>query len=131
MIMLQVWLGKKIFKAAIIKIKSSQRKINKKISKKSVFQDLNFIRSLYKVVDALGLSCITLLIYGPKIFQELFCFKSFKIRWFHVFNQNLVSNAFQSCLKCFKLKMMVVEPKTAQLVEGCKNLLSLPKRLFN
>ena len=76
MIMLQVWLGKKIVKAAIIKIKSSQREINKKkISKKSVFQDLNFIGSLCKVVDALGLSCITLLIYAPKSSKSNFFFK--------------------------------------------------------
>ena len=79
MIMLQVWLGKKIFKAAIIKIKSSQRKINKKISKKSVFQDLNFIRSLYKVVDALGLSCITLLIYAPKSSKSNFVLNPLKL----------------------------------------------------
>ena len=47
-------------------------------------------------------------------------------------------NVFQTCLKGFKLKNMVVEPKTTQLVErlaqsvdGCKNILSLPKRLFD
>ena len=55
MIIFQVWLGKKIFKLAITKTKSSQREINKKknISKRSVFQDLNFIGSLCKV-GALG-----------------------------------------------------------------------------
>ena len=52
-----------------------------------------------------------------KIIKELFCFKSFKIRWFHVFNYNLMSNDFQFCLRDFKLKMIVVEPKIAQLVE--------------
>ena len=68
MIIFQVWLGKKIFKLAITKTKSSQTKINKKKKnlKRSVFQDLNFIGSPYKVVGALGLSCITLLIYAPK-----------------------------------------------------------------
>ena len=34
--------------------------------KKSVFQDPNFIKSLCKVVGALGLSCISLFIYVPK-----------------------------------------------------------------
>ena len=67
MIIFQVWLGKKIFKLAITKTKSSQREINKKknISKRSVFQDLNFIGSLCKV-GALGFLCITFFIYSPK-----------------------------------------------------------------
>ena len=52
---------------------------------------------------------------------------------------------FQTCLKGFKLKKLVVEPKKAQLVEpdkepvdhqlnwskGAKNILSLPEWLFN
>ena len=127
MIIFQMWLGKTISKVAITKTKLNQREINKKkkTSKRSVFQDLSFIGSHCEVFGALGFSCITLLIYGPKIFQELFCFKSFKIRWFHVFNQNLVSNAFQSCLKGFKLKMMVVELKTAQPVESDEELIDL------
>ena len=47
-------------------------------------------------------------------------------------------NVFQTCLKGFKLKNMVVELKTtqlieglAQLVEGCKNIIFLPKRLLD
>ena len=57
----------KISKVFITKAKS-QSKINKnkKTSKKSVFQHLNFIRSLCKVVGVLGFSYITLLIYTPK-----------------------------------------------------------------
>ena len=36
-----------------------------------------------------------------------------------------MSNAFQSCLKGFKLKIMVVEPKTTQLVESDKEPVNL------
>ena len=49
-----------------------------------------------------------------------------------------MSNAFQICLKCFKLKKIVVKPKTTQLVEnfdqrveGYKNIISLPECLFD
>ena len=65
----------------ITKTKSSQREISKKkkTSKISIFQDLNFIGSLCKVVGALGLPCITLLIYAPKSFKSNFVSKSFKI----------------------------------------------------
>ena len=68
MIIFQVWLGKTISKVAITKTKLGQREINKKKKtlKRSIFQDLNFIGSLCKVVNVLGLSCITLLIYAPK-----------------------------------------------------------------
>ena len=31
-----------------------------------------------------------------------------------------MSNVFQTCLKGFKLKKLVVEPKMTQQVEGCK-----------
>ena len=50
------------------KDKSSQGEIMKKktTSKRSVFQDPSFIRSLCKVVGALGLSCILFFIYEPK-----------------------------------------------------------------
>ena len=33
-----------------------------------------------------------------------------------------MSNAFQICLKCFKLKKLVVEPKTVQPVEPDEEL---------
>ena len=36
-----------------------------------------------------------------------------------------MSNVFQTCLKGFKLKMMVVEPKTAQLVEPDEEMVDL------
>ena len=67
MIIFQVRLCKTISKVTITKTKSSQREVNKKknTSKRSIFQDLRFIGFLCKVVGALGLSCITLLIYVP------------------------------------------------------------------
>ena len=51
------------------KDKSSKGEIMKKktTSKKRVFQDQSFfLRSLCKVVGALGLSCISFFIYAPK-----------------------------------------------------------------
>ena len=56
------------FQSGNKKNKSSQGKIMKKktTSKKRVFQDQSFIRSLCKVVGALGLSCISFFIYAPK-----------------------------------------------------------------
>ena len=56
------------FQSGNDKDKSSQgESMKKKItSKRRVFQDQSFIRSLCKVVDALGLSCISFFIYAPK-----------------------------------------------------------------
>ena len=56
------------FKSSNHKDKSSQGEIIKKktTSKRSVFQDPSFIRSLCKVVGALGLSRISFFIYAPK-----------------------------------------------------------------
>ena len=53
-IIFQMWLDNKIFKVAITTIKLSQKEINKKKKtlKKSVFQDLSFIRFIYNVVGA-------------------------------------------------------------------------------
>ena len=50
------------------KDKSSKKEIinKKKTSKRSVFQDPSFIRSLCKVVGALGFSYITVFTYAPK-----------------------------------------------------------------
>ena len=36
-----------------------------------------------------------------------------------------MSNVFQTCLKGFKLKIMVVKPKTTQLVEPDEELVSV------
>ena len=68
--------------------------MKKKItSKRSVFQDPSFIRSLCKVVGALGFSCITLFTYAPKSSKIYFVFKYFK---------NWMISCFQlkPCVKC-------------------------------
>ena len=76
------------FQSGNHKDKSSQWEIIKKktTSKRSVFQDPSFIRSLCKVVGALGFSCITLFTYAPKSSKSYFVLNIFKIGWFHVFN---------------------------------------------
>ena len=80
MIIFQVWLCKMISRATIIKTKSSQREINKKKnSKRSVFQNLSFIRSLCKVVGALGFSCITFFTYAPKSSKSYFALNILKL----------------------------------------------------
>ena len=68
--------------------KSSQREImtKKTTSKRSVFQDPSFIRSLCKIVGALGFPCITFFTYATKSSKSYFVLNIFKIRWFHVFN---------------------------------------------
>ena len=59
---------KEDFQSGNHKDKSSQGEIIKKktTSKRRLFQDQSFIRSLCKVVSALGLSCISFFIYAPK-----------------------------------------------------------------
>ena len=63
------------------KDKSSQEEIMKKktTSKRSVFQDPSFIRSLCKVVGALGFSCITFFTFAPKSSKGYFVLNIFKI----------------------------------------------------
>ena len=91
MIIFQVWLGKKISKVVIIKTKSNQKKISKrkKTSKRSVFQDLNFMRYLCKVICTLAFSCITLFIYAPKSFKSYFVLNYFKLDDFMFLNKTL------------------------------------------
>ena len=69
------------FQSGNHKDKSSQREIIKKktTSKKSVFQDPNFIRYLCKVVGALGFSCITFFTYAPKSSKSYFVLNIFRI----------------------------------------------------
>ena len=64
------------FQSGNHKDKSSHGEIMKKktTSKRSVFQDPSFIRSLCKVVGALGLSCITFFTYAPKSSKSYFVF---------------------------------------------------------
>ena len=58
----------------------------KTTSKRSVFQDLSSIKSLYKVVGTLGFSCITFFTYAPKSSNSYFVLNILRIGWFHVFN---------------------------------------------
>ena len=76
------------FQSGNHKNKSSQWEIMKKktTSKRSVFQDPSFIRSLCKVVGALEFSCITFFTYAPKSFKSYFVLNILRIEWFHVFN---------------------------------------------
>ena len=75
------------FQSGNHKDKSSQWEIMKKktTSKKSVFQDPSFIRSLCKVVGALGFSCITFFTFAPKSSKSYFVLNILKLV-FHVFN---------------------------------------------
>ena len=76
------------FQSGNHKDKSSQGEIIKKkiTSKRRVFQDQIFIRSLCKVVGALELSCISFFIYTPKSFKSNIVLHILRIGWFHVFN---------------------------------------------
>ena len=69
------------FQSGNHKDKSSQEEIMEKktTSKRSVFQDLSFIRSLCKVVGTLGFSCITFFTYAPKSSKSYFVLKILRI----------------------------------------------------
>ena len=59
----------------------------KTTSKRSVFQYQSFLRSLCKVVGALGFSCISLFIYAPKSFKSnivLNIYKNWMISYFQL-----------------------------------------------
>ena len=83
--------------------------MKKKItSKRSVFQNPSFIRSLCKVVGALRFSCITLFTYAPKSSKDYFVLNILKLDDF-MFSTKTLCHVFQTC-KGFKLKKLVVEP---------------------
>ena len=69
------------FQSGNHKDKSSQKEITKKkkTSKRSVFQDPSFIRSLCKVVGVLEFSCITLFTYAPKSSKSYFVLNILKL----------------------------------------------------
>ena len=69
------------FQSGNHKDKSSQGEIMKKKTtlKRSVFQDPSFIRSLCKVVGALGFSYITFFTYAPKSSKSYFVLNILKI----------------------------------------------------
>ena len=80
------------FQSGNHKNKSSQREIikKKKTTKRSVFHDPSFIRSLCKVVGALGFSCITFFTYASKSSKSYF-----------------VLNILKFDDSCFQLKLCV------------------------
>ena len=82
---------------AITKTKSYQRQINKKkmTSKTSSFQGLSFIGSLCKVFGALGLSCITLLIYVSKSSKSYFVLNILKLNDFMFSTKTLYQMFFK------------------------------------
>ena len=83
----------------------------KTTSKRSVFQDPSFIRSLCKVVGALGFSCITFFTYVPKASKSYFVLNILKLDDFMFSTKTLSQMFFKLVLKGFKLKKLVVEPK--------------------
>ena len=82
------------FQSGNHKDKSSQREIiKKKTSIKSVFQDPSFIRSLCKVVGALGISCITFFTYTPKSSKSFFILNPLKLDHF-IFSTKILCQMF-------------------------------------
>ena len=79
------------------KDKSSQREIMKKktTSKRSVFQDLNFIRFLCKVSGALGFSCIIFFTYAPKSSKSYFVLNILKLDDFMFSTKTLCQMFFE------------------------------------
>ena len=100
MIIFQVWLGKTISKVAITKTNQTKEKSwrRRPPQKEVFFKDPSFIRSLCKVVSALGFSCITFFTYKPKSSKSYFVLNILRIGWFHVFQLKLyvkcLSNLF-------------------------------------
>ena len=80
-LMIQVWLGKMIFKVVITKTNQVKEKSWKRRppQREVFFQDLSFIRSLCKVVGALGFSCITLFTYASKSSKSYFVLDILKL----------------------------------------------------
>ena len=107
----------------------------KTTSKRSVFQNPSFIRSLCKVVGALQFSCITFFTYAPKSSKNYFVLNILKLDDF-MFSTKTLCHVFQTC-KGFKLKKLVVEPNEEPVdrqlnrSRDAKNILSLPEWLFN
>ena len=115
-----MWLGKTIFKVAITKTNQVKEKSlrKKKTSRRSVFQDPSFIRSLCKVVGAIGFHALHFLIMyqnHPRVILFYFYFLNWMISCFQL----------KPCVKCFpnlfkrflNWKSWLLSQKTAQLVE--------------
>ena len=102
MIIFQVWIRQDDFQSGNHKNKSSQGEIMKKktTSKRSIFQDSSFIRSLCKVVDALGFSCITFFTYAPKSSKSYFVLNILKLDDF-MFSTKTYVKCFSNLFKRF------------------------------
>ena len=85
------------FQSGNHKDKSSQGEIMKKktTSKRSVFQDPSFIRSICKVVGVLGFSCITFFIYAPKSSNSYFVLNILKFNDFMFSTKTLCQMFFK------------------------------------
>ena len=83
------------FQSGNHKEKASQKEIvkKKKTSKRSVFQYPSFIRSLCKVVGALGFSCITFFTYAPKSSKIYFVLNILKLEDF-MFSTKILCQMF-------------------------------------
>ena len=75
--------------------------MKQKTSKKSVFQNLIFIRSLYKIIDTLGFSLSTC---APKPSKSYFVLNILKLNDFIFSTKTLCQMFFQTYLKGFKQK---------------------------
>ena len=58
---------------------AKEKSLRKKKTSRSVFQDPSFIRSLCKVVGALGFSCIIFFTYAPKSSKSYFVLNILRI----------------------------------------------------
>ena len=81
------------------KDKSRQREImkKKKTSKRSVFQNPSFIRSLCKVVGALGFSCISFFTYATKSSKSYFVLNILKFDDF-MFSTKILCQMFSKLI---------------------------------
>ena len=135
------------FQSGNHKDKSSQRAIikKKKTSKRSVFQDPSFIRSLCKVVSVLEFSCITFFIYALKSSKSYFVLNILKLDDFMFSTKTLCQMFFKLVLKVLSWKSWLLSQKrlnrlnrmrnrsTSQFnrSRSAKNFFSLLERLFN
>ena len=107
------------FQSSNRKDKSSKREIikKKKTSKKSVFQDLSFIRSLCKVVGALEFSCITFFTYASKSSKSFFILNPLKLDDFMLSTKILCQMFSKLVQKVLSWKKLVVEIKITQPID--------------
>ena len=105
------------------KNKSSQREIikKKKTSKRSVFQDSSFIRSLCKVVGVLEFSCITLFTYAPKSSKSYFVLNILKLNDFMFSTKTLCQMFSKLPLKVLSWKSWLLSQKRLNRLNRMRN----------